>query len=86
MDSTKLNVDSLIDLEKHSVNNSVKVDVIKFRKMTFLYNAIQKGWTVKKRNDSYVFTKIGEGKKEVLEESYLLKFITSNIDVTQILS
>ena len=78
----KLNLDSIKDLE----NENVKVDVIKFQKMLLLFNSIEQGWSVKKKNDSYDFTKGHEGKKEVLEESYLLKFMKTNLDLNKIIS
>lgn len=76
----KINLDSLKDLE------NVKIDAIQFQKMMLLYNAIEHGWSVKKRNDSYVFTKNHEGKKEVLEDSYLTKFMKTNLDISKIIS
>lgn len=79
---TTLNLDAFKDLDK----NNIKVDVIKFQKMIFLYNAIDQGWSVKKRDDSYIFTKNHEGKKEVFENSYLLKFMKSSLDITKIFS
>lgn len=79
---TTLNLDAFKDLDK----NNIKVDVIKFQKMIFLYNAIDEGWSVKKRDDSYIFTKNHEGKKEVFENSYLLKFMKSSLDITKIFS
>lgn len=78
----KINLDSLRDLE----NENMKVDAIKFQKMIILFNSIEQGWSVKKRGDSYVFTKSHEGKKEVLEDSYLLKFMKSNLDLSKIIS
>ena len=78
----KLNLDSLKDLE----NNNIKVDVIKFQKMLLLFNSIEQGWCVKKINESYVFSKNHEGKKEVLEESYLLKFMKTNLNLNKIIS
>ena len=81
MDAT-LNLDAFKDLDK----NNIKVDVIKFQKMIFLYNAIDQGWSVKKRDDSYIFTKNHESKKEVFENSYLLKFMKSSLDITKIFS
>ena len=81
MDAT-LNLDAFKDLDK----NNIKVDVIKFQKMIFLYNAIEQGWSVKKRDDSYIFTKNHESKKEVFENSYLLKFMKSSLDITKIFS
>ena len=77
-----INFDSLKDLE----NDNVKVDVIKFQKMLLLFNSIEQGWSVKKRKDSYVFTKSHEGKKEVFEESYLLKFMKTNLDLNKVIS
>ena len=76
----KINLDSLKDLE------NVKIDAIQFQKMMLLYNAIESGWSVKKRNESYVFTKNHEGKKEVLEDSYLTKFMRANLDISKIIS
>lgn len=79
MDIT-INLDSLKDLE------NLKIDVIKFQKMLLLFNSIEQGWSVKKRDDSYVFTKSHEGKKEVLEDSYLKKFMKTNLDLNKIIS
>ena len=78
----KINLDSLKDLE----NENIKVDAIKFQKMLLLFNSIEQGWSVKKRNDSYVFSKNHEGKKEVLEDTYLMKFMKTNLDLNKIIS
>jgi hypothetical protein len=48
------------------------------KKMNFIMNALDKGWSVKKREDEYVFTKKHEGKREVFRENYLETFIHSN--------
>jgi hypothetical protein len=73
----------LKDLEN---NADFKVDAIKFQKMLLLYNTIEQGWSVKKRNGSYVFSKNHENKKEILDDSYLLKFMKSNLDLNKIVS
>ena len=78
----KINLESLKDLE----NENIKVDAIKFQKMLLLFNSIEQGWSVKKRNGSYVFTKNHEGKKEVLEDTYLMKFMKTNLDLNKIIS
>ena len=78
----KINLETLKDLE----NENIKIDVIKFQKMLLLFNSIEQGWSVKKRNDSYVFTKNHEGKKEVLEDAYLLKFMKTNLDLSKFIS
>tara|TARA_B110000495_G_C22425817_1_gene268925 strand:+ start:175 stop:420 length:246 start_codon:yes stop_codon:yes gene_type:complete len=78
----RINLESLKDLE----NENIKVDVIKFQKMLLLFNSIEQGWTVKKKRSFYIFTKPHENKKEVLEDSYLLKFMKSNLDINKIIS
>ncbi len=71
----KLDVDS----------DNLKVDGIQFQKMLMLYNALDEGWSIKKRGQSYVFQKNHEGKKEILDESYLLTFMKSNFDIGKII-
>ena len=78
----KISLDSLKDLE----NSNFKIDAIKFQKMLLLYNSIEQGWSVKKQNSSYVFSKRHEGKKEVLEDTDLLKFMKTNLDLNKIIS
>ena len=77
----KINLESLRDLE----NTNFKVDAITFQKMLLLYNTIEQGWSVKKRNDSYIFIKNHENKKEVLDDSYLMQFMNTNLDLSKIL-
>ncbi len=45
----------------------------------FINNAIESGWTIKKKNDAYIFTKKHEGKKEIYSDNYLKKFLNENI-------
>lgn len=73
----KLNLESLKDLE----NSSIKVDTFKYYKMLLLYNSIEGGWTVKKTNESYVFKKNHENKREILEDSYLFNFMKLNLEL-----
>ncbi len=79
-------MDSNIDIK--ITNNKEferEVDKIKFQKMVFLYNALDNGWSIKKRNDSYIFTKNHEGKKEVFDEQYLSIFMSENVNINNIL-
>lgn len=78
----QINLESLKDLE----NNNVKVDIITFQKMILLFNSIEQGWSVKKRNNSYIFSKPHENKKEVFEDSYLLKFMKTTLDINKIMN
>ena len=78
----KINLESLKNIEI----SDLKIDTIVFQKMLLLYNSIEDGWCIKKKNGSYVFTKNHENKKEVLNDSYLLKFIDTNLDINKIIS
>jgi hypothetical protein len=53
--------------------------------MTFLYNAIESGWEVKRKENTYVFTKKHQGKKEIYNDSYLKTFIQANMNVKNII-
>jgi len=57
----------------------MSIDVITFQKMNFIMNAIETGWSVKKNDDNYIFTKKHEGKREVFMSDYLEKFIDKNM-------
>lgn len=56
----------------------VEIDKICFQKMSFIYNALQDGWTVKKKDDNYIFTKKHENKKEIYLDEYLSNFISKH--------
>ena len=64
--------------------NNMKIDCILLQKMIFIYNALDKGWTIKKKKNTYVFTKNHEGKKEVMLEDYLKRFMIENLDISKI--
>jgi len=49
--------------------------------MVFIMNALEKGWSVKKKEDEYIFTKKHEGKREIFRENYLETFIQTNFDM-----
>ena len=56
----------------------IQLDKKKFQKMLFLTNALEKGWSIKKINNKYIFRKKHENKKEFFQEDYLEKFIERN--------
>jgi len=58
-----------------------QIDRTTFQKMQFIMNAIDTGWSVKKSEDNYIFTKKHEGKREVFMADYLEKFVTENMKV-----
>ena len=47
-------------------------------KMAFIYNSLEQGWSVKKRDGKYIFQKSHNGKREIFQDDYLEKFITDN--------
>jgi hypothetical protein len=50
-----------------------------FQKMMFIANALEQGWSVKKSNDSFIFSKKHENKREIFQEEYLERFILENM-------
>tara|TARA_B100000925_G_scaffold144740_1_gene108376 strand:+ start:2769 stop:3140 length:372 start_codon:yes stop_codon:yes gene_type:complete len=78
-------IDFYMDVELNVDTNEMKIDCILLQKMIFIYNALEKGWTVKKRKDKYVFSKSHKGKKEVLLDDYLKRFMVENLDINKII-
>uniref|UniRef100_A0A6C0BQ74 Uncharacterized protein n=1 Tax=viral metagenome TaxID=1070528 RepID=A0A6C0BQ74_9ZZZZ len=69
-------------------DTSIKINVSRYsidddtiRKMSFIYKAIQDGWTVNLDENKYIFLKKHNGEREVFGEDYLLKFIHRNISL-----
>lgn len=67
------------------MDDQIHLSKKEFQKMIFIMNALNKGWTIKKSDESYIFTKKHEGKKEVFESEYLEKFIETNLDLQNII-
>lgn len=68
------------------IMDNLEINKKHFQKICFIYNALENGWTIKKRGQSYIFTKNHEGKKEVFDDNYLTSFMKDNLDITSILS
>lgn len=51
------------------------------QKMIFIQNALNNGWSIKKSQGSYIFTKKHENLREIFQEDYLEKFVASNLTV-----
>ena len=68
-----------------SNTNDVKnFNFLTIQKMALIYNALEDGWTVKKKENKYIFIKNHRGKKEVYLDDYLKKFMTENLDINKI--
>ena len=78
-------MDLTINIEEYLENNKIKINQITFQKMNLLYNALDEGWSIKKKDNSYIFTKKHENKKEIIEDSYLLKFMRTNLDMNKVI-
>jgi hypothetical protein len=58
--------------------DSIQLSKPHFQKMVFIMNALNQGWSIKKKDESYIFTKKHENRKEIFQENYLDEFIKSN--------
>ena len=66
------------------IPEKMEIDSFMLQKMTFIYNALEHGWDIKKTNEKYIFTKNHEQKKEVYLDSYLRQFLETNISINNI--
>jgi len=56
-----------------------------FQIMAFIFNSVEEGWTIRKKEGTFIFSKKHEGKKEIYEEEYLNTFLRSNLNIEKIL-
>ena len=70
---------NIAKIDKHDIDKTT------LQKMILLFNALEEGWTIQRTNQSYVFSKNHEGKKEILSDSYLFKFMKKNLDLNNII-
>jgi len=61
-----------------SMDQQQQITKSQYKKMVFIQNALDQGWTVKKSQDSYIFTKKHENRREIFQENYLETFLISN--------
>jgi len=71
-----------------NINIVPHVDMISVYKMSFIYNAILNGWTVRKlQNNKFEFSNNkDELKKEFYLDNFLKNFINSNLNINHIIS
>jgi hypothetical protein len=55
------------------------IAITSMQKYIFIMNALDNGWKVKKRGDSYIFTKRHENSKKILKDGYLESFLEENM-------
>jgi len=76
------NSNNISNLSDNNINDT-SITYNDIRKMVFVFNALNDGWTVKKiDNDKYEFLKDKEHmKEEIVLEDYLKNFIKYNINI-----
>ena len=67
----------LIDNGKLDINGEQKNDIYL---MIFLMNTLENGWSIRKKNDNYVFRKKHEKQTEIYSDEYLVNFLKSNMN------
>jgi hypothetical protein len=67
----------LIDKGKLDINSEQKNDIYL---MIFLMNTLENGWSIRKKNDNYVFRKKHEKQTEIYSDEYLVNFLKSNMN------
>jgi|TARA_B100001287_G_C22508430_1_gene447034 glucosamine 6-phosphate synthetase-like amidotransferase/phosphosugar isomerase protein len=60
---------------------SDKISILSYTK-DFIFNALEDGWNVEKRENCYIFRKKHENKREYYLDSYLNKFIEKQSPTT----
>ena len=61
-----------------SFSSSQEFEKKQIQKMKFIWNALDQGWTIKKKDNNFIFTKKHENKMEVFRDNYLENFLISN--------
>lgn len=73
-----------LDVRVNGIN--LDIDSSKFHKMLFIFNALENGWSVKKKDENYIFVKNHENKREIFSDNYLNVFIKENSNLSSLLS
>jgi hypothetical protein len=68
----------IIENQKIDINTEVKN---KIYVMHFVMNTLENGWTIRKKNDNFVFRKKHKNRDEVYSDDYLINFLKINIKI-----
>jgi len=63
-----------------ALNPSISISDKTIQKSIFIMNALENGWKVKKRDESYIFTKRHEGRKKFFKDGYLELFLKEHLN------
>jgi hypothetical protein len=64
----------------NNTGTPIEIDKEKYI-LAFLFNGLNNGWTIKKNNKKYIFSKNHEGKKEFFSDTYINTFIKDNFNL-----
>ena len=64
--------------------DNVQINMITLQKMTLIFNALNSGWSVKKNKEKYIFYKQHKGEKEIFLDSYLARFLETNLCIDKL--
>ena len=67
-------------MDNIDISNFNHVSRKELSKLVFIYNALEDGWKIKKREGKYIFTKHNSKNKEVYMDDYLKKFLVKNFN------
>ena len=74
----------IMDIEQTLSDTDMQsIDPKTFAKMSFIFNAFNDVWKIRKKKDKYVFSKPHDNRKEVFETSYLEAFIKKNLHINK---
>lgn len=60
-----------------------KIDKKQLQKLIFINNAIEDGWSVKKKEESYIFSKKHENRQEIFDNNYLENFMLNGASLNK---
>ena len=64
---------------------SVDIDNKLLKKTLFLYNALEQGWTIKKKGDLFILNKKHEGNTRYFDDNYLSTFMKENTNIDKLI-
>lgn len=67
----------MIENQEIDINSEIKN---KIYVMHFVMNTLENGWTIRKKNDNFVFRKKHKNRDEVYSDDYLINFLKININ------
>lgn len=63
-------------MESYNLNSNLSDKFI--QKLVFIHNALEDGWSVKQKDNSYIFTKKHENRQEIFDKNYLENFLNKS--------